>query len=270
MNLEIANRLVALRKENHLSQEALAERLGISRQAVSKWERAEASPDTDNLIALAKLYHISLDELLKIQEEENEDENTQAGEVDQSGSRTGYETDGERTDEPAVQTEKHTGDETHIGLHGIHVREHNGDEVHIGWDGIHVHDSQNEVHIDRHGIYVNGENMEGHIFNCGKGSPEFPLWLLAIVIYIVIGIFCNLWTPGWLIFLLVPVAGSLIHAVRRRNGYLFAYPVLVVFIFLYVGLVHSIWHPTWIVFLTIPLYYSFWGYIGRGGDEEEE
>ena len=43
MNIEIANRLVNLRKANGLSQEALAEKLGISRQAVSKWERAEAS-----------------------------------------------------------------------------------------------------------------------------------------------------------------------------------------------------------------------------------
>ena len=71
MNLETASRLVALRKENNLSQEALAEKLGISRQAVSKWERAEASPDTDNLIALARLYHVSLDELLQIHEEES-------------------------------------------------------------------------------------------------------------------------------------------------------------------------------------------------------
>ena len=54
VNIEIANRLVKLRKENNLSQEALANKLGISRQAVSKWERAEASPDTDNLISLSK------------------------------------------------------------------------------------------------------------------------------------------------------------------------------------------------------------------------
>lgn len=69
MNIEIANRLVNLRKSNHLSQEALAEKLGISRQAVSKWERAEASPDTDNLIMLARLYKVSLDELLRTDEE---------------------------------------------------------------------------------------------------------------------------------------------------------------------------------------------------------
>lgn len=65
MNIEIANRLVALRKENGLSQEELAARLGVSRQAVSKWERAESSPDTDNLIGLSRIYAISLDDLLQ-------------------------------------------------------------------------------------------------------------------------------------------------------------------------------------------------------------
>ena len=65
MNIEIANRLVELRKKMGLSQEELADKLGISRQAISKWERAEASPDTDNLICLAKIYGVSLDDLLK-------------------------------------------------------------------------------------------------------------------------------------------------------------------------------------------------------------
>lgn len=64
MNIKLANRLVELRKEHKLSQEALAERLGLSRQSISKWERAEASPDTDNLIALAEVYGITLDQLL--------------------------------------------------------------------------------------------------------------------------------------------------------------------------------------------------------------
>lgn len=64
MNIEIANRLVELRRAHSLSQEDLAAKLGVSRQAVSKWERAESSPDTDNLIALAQLYGVSLDALL--------------------------------------------------------------------------------------------------------------------------------------------------------------------------------------------------------------
>lgn len=64
MNMEIANHLVELRRARGLSQEELAAKLGVSRQAVSKWERCESSPDTDNLIALARLYGISLDALL--------------------------------------------------------------------------------------------------------------------------------------------------------------------------------------------------------------
>ena len=72
MNLEIANRLQQLRKEKGFSQEQLASELGISRQAVSKWERAESSPDTDNLICLARLYGVSLDELLSTEESTEE------------------------------------------------------------------------------------------------------------------------------------------------------------------------------------------------------
>ena len=69
MTIEIADRLVKLRKKYGYSQEELADKLGLSRQAVSKWERAEASPDTDNLICLAKLYGVSLDELLATEED---------------------------------------------------------------------------------------------------------------------------------------------------------------------------------------------------------
>lgn len=72
MNIEIANRLVELRKKSGLSQEELASKLGLSRQAVSKWERAEASPDTDNLIVLAQIYHVSLDDLLSTDTPVNE------------------------------------------------------------------------------------------------------------------------------------------------------------------------------------------------------
>lgn len=68
MNIKTANRLCELRKKHNLSQEELAGMLGVSRQAVSKWERSESSPDTDNLIELAKIYNITLDELLNGEE----------------------------------------------------------------------------------------------------------------------------------------------------------------------------------------------------------
>ena len=60
-------------KENRIkcqmTQEFVAETLGVSRQSVSKWENGTSDPNTSNLIALAKLYGISAEELLKNVEE---------------------------------------------------------------------------------------------------------------------------------------------------------------------------------------------------------
>ena len=53
------------RIQNHMTQEFVAEHLGVSRQAVSKWENGTSDPSTSNLLALAKLYGISPEELLK-------------------------------------------------------------------------------------------------------------------------------------------------------------------------------------------------------------
>ena len=57
--------LKAHRQQSGMTQEYVAEALGVSRQAVSKWETGAAEPSTSNLLALAKLYGISAEELLK-------------------------------------------------------------------------------------------------------------------------------------------------------------------------------------------------------------
>ena len=62
MNLE--ERLTALRKKKGLSQLELAEALGVSRQAVSRWEVGASAPGTENLLALSRLYGVPLDELV--------------------------------------------------------------------------------------------------------------------------------------------------------------------------------------------------------------
>ena len=64
--IDISTKLKELRIKEGLSQEKLAEQLMVSRQAVSKWENGEALPDMENMVALAKLYNISLDELVGI------------------------------------------------------------------------------------------------------------------------------------------------------------------------------------------------------------
>ena len=56
--------LKAIRCECKMTQEFVAESLGVSRQAVSKWESGKSDPSTSNLLALAKLYNISAEEIL--------------------------------------------------------------------------------------------------------------------------------------------------------------------------------------------------------------
>lgn len=247
MNIEIANRLVNLRKSNNLSQEALAEKLGISRQAVSKWERAEASPDTDNLILLARLYGVSLDELLRTEDEiprpEAEDEGvSQNGwENDNRNSAGGNASGGERDDESV-----------HVGLNGIYVKDKSS-EVHVGWNGIYVNDKVkgDNVRVDKNGIYVNGERRDREWVN----FLTFPIALIVIVAYLVMGFGWNAWHPGWIIFLVIPVCATFFEAIAKRDASHFAYPVLVTMIYLYLGFMEFLWHPGWVIYLTIPIYY---------------
>lgn len=57
----IGQRISKLRKEKSLSQEYIAEQIGVTRQAVSKWENDTSAPDTYNLIALAELFNVSVE-----------------------------------------------------------------------------------------------------------------------------------------------------------------------------------------------------------------
>lgn len=61
--MSIGNRISELRKRNKFSQEYIAEKLDVSRQAVSKWEQGQTSPDTDNLIKLAELFSVPVEYL---------------------------------------------------------------------------------------------------------------------------------------------------------------------------------------------------------------
>lgn len=66
--MDLGNRLLNLRKKEGLSQEEVADRLGVSRQTVSKWETNQSQPDFDKIIPLCNMYGISADELLKGEE----------------------------------------------------------------------------------------------------------------------------------------------------------------------------------------------------------
>jgi len=65
--MELYEKLYELRRASGMSQEELAEKLGVSRQAVSKWESGATQPELSKLIELSKLYSVSVDELLSLE-----------------------------------------------------------------------------------------------------------------------------------------------------------------------------------------------------------
>lgn len=62
--MQLSNKIVGLRKSNGISQEELAEKLNISRQAISRWEMGSALPDATNILQLSKLFGVTTDYLL--------------------------------------------------------------------------------------------------------------------------------------------------------------------------------------------------------------
>ena len=229
MTIEMADRLCAYRKKMGLSQEELAEKIGVSRQAVSKWERAEASPDTDNLILLAQVYGVTLDELLKANPTEETLEETQEDGVSfQNG----------------IHVRSKDGDEVHIAFSGVHVDTAKGEHVHVGFDGVRVE--------DRNHIFVEKEKTKFE-----KAWNKIPWPLFCVAAYLLMGFFgwCGGWSLGWLVFLTIPLYYSLGEAIGKKDASHFAYPVLVTLVYLVMGFWMKLWHPGWVVFVTIPAYY---------------
>ena len=207
MNIETANRLYELRKKNNLSQEEVADKLGISRQSVSKWERAESSPDTDNLIELAKLYNVSLDELLNAEKSsEFVDENPDGvGEV--------------AIDNPETVLEE-IEEENHSTVLGAIISSSTAILVIIAY------------------LLLGFLTPEGfrYYWPLFLAIPVVPSFVTAIekkslgvfaypvfvaMVYCFLGMFLELWHPLWILFITIPVyyiiAGNVDKAIHRND-----------------------------------------------------
>ena len=202
MNLEIANRLQKLRKEKGYSQEQLAEELGISRQAVSKWERAESSPDTDNLICLAKLYGISLDELLSTDEtvEEIIENNEITEEVE-----TTFEVEIPKIKKVLTKKEKAIELFETINFFSIGIIYFVLGSCFNLWPPAWI------VFLF---IPINSSLIEA-ISN--KQPDEFAFPVLLAAIYLFIGSVYNLWHPGWIIFITIPLYYGIIDFFEKNK-----------------------------------------------------
>ena len=257
MNIETANRLYELRKQQVLSQEELAEKLGVSRQAVSKWERSEASPDTDNLIALAKIYGLSLDELI-FGEKQSEQKEEPTEEIIEEISD---DTTKVKIGPTAIFVESDDGDKVKIDLSGIKITD--GKHIHINCDGDDDDDDDDYDEDDVEAIEKSGGKA--------KFWLSLPYPIICVIAYLLFGCMDILGGFGqsWIIFVTIPLYYSLIHAIAKKRFCDFAYPVFCAFAFLYLGMYHDNWHPSWVIFITIPIYYSIAGYFDKRRKEKE-
>lgn len=286
MDLAMAQRLVDRRKAVGLSQEALAAQLGVSRQAVSKWERSESSPDTDNLIALAALYGVSLDELLygeaASDADSSEDGSTET--VDEAKEAEDSAEHADCGDKPLVDIslargihviDPNKGEEVHVGWNGIHVtNERKGEEMHVGPDGVHVdtlEDDGHSVHTDDDGtVTIDGETFSswkeahdkldhhGKHFHTkvGRTWNKFPFPALVALAYLVLGIVYGTWAAGLFLVFLIPVYyafGDFIDQRHLSKLIDVVYSVSAEAWFLYMWLCLEQPHPAWVILITIPV-----------------
>ena len=247
MTIEIADRLVKLRKKYGYSQEELADKLGLSRQAVSKWERAEASPDTDNLICLAKLYGVSLDELLATDEDIDTIVQEQVKE-----------------EAPAQEEKVEINKDDHVIFVGK-----NGKKVTINDDGVTCYNADGTV--------------KKHQFDTKMaiiGAIEATLFTLAIVAYVVTSAILGWWNIMWIVFFIPEIICSIARAIVKKNANHFNMAFTAIFTFFLVCFTLPValgtygnpmlWHPMWVVFLAIPAYHSVMGAINKVLGKEEE
>lgn len=292
MNIEIANRLVDLRKKSGLSQEELAAKLGLSRQAVSKWERAEASPDTDNLICLAKLYGVSLDTLLNTDESIDDIVKEQV-KKDETEEKTTVPPKGEAKNENAEANPNSSnkedvkkGSEIHIdetGLHfhngdnqgsidqdGIRIDSNNASSIHLDSSGIHIKDASGKVYEKTGKIkvdIVSSNDKREKRYKAAQAITSSVTVFVCTITYLLLGFLLSDtylgWGCSWIVFFLIPLVPSFIEALQKGKFTTFAYPVLVTAVYLLLGMVWGYWHPWWVLFITIPLYYMLFAPIDK-------
>ena len=255
MTIEIADRLVKLRKKYGYSQEELADKLGLSRQAVSKWERAEASPDTDNLICLAKLYGVSLDELLATDED-----------IDTI-------VDEQVKEEPKAE-EKSKNERVIIDDDGIRVNKKDGGTVIIDDDGIVCTDKDGNITKHRRRYCEKKHDKAMAVIGCIEGL----LFTLSLIAFFLLGFLLDLWTSSWLVLFIPEIVCSVARAIRKKNAHQFNMPFFAVFIYFFFCLMlpdlipgfPAYWHILWVVFLLIPAYYTAVGTIHKITDKKAD
>ena len=212
MNIFTANKLTALRKHSGLSQEALAEKIGVSRQAVSKWERCEASPDTENLLSLSKIYSVSLDDILGDKTAEEILSEKEAG-TEPKESRSLPSTPVSNSTENTAEQKRPLSEILKTEMEDLPAF---GKKLlkfpfflvaligylAIGFT-IKLWHPTWLIFLAIPAYYITAVAFLQKTEK--KMLLTLPVYLYAVIIFLIIGFILNLWHPAWLVFLCIPL-----------------------------------------------------------------
>lgn len=182
--MQIAERLIALRKQYGISQEGLADQLSVSRQAVSKWETGQTLPETEKLIRLADLYSVSLDDLLRKESFEGKPAVQQQG-LQQQGSQGSSPTSTSNTSSTSKTSDANDEDW--------------GDD---SWCAVDTPKSEPTIDVD-------GEQMTK------TELADEMVYGIATVLYILLSFTTGKWSAMWVVF---PMAYFVTLILRYRRA----------------------------------------------------
>ncbi len=234
MSYDFADRLIEMRRSRGLSQEELAKRLGLSRQAISKWERAESSPDIGNLIALAEIYEVTLDELIGTSSSQQGDGGIRIGEP--TTASEGAVCEYAPVEDNATDAAEEEFPASNAAMEAIAPA--------MPCDSAALADSSPSANLADSGLEA--EPQQGFLIlppphGAEPTIPAAPTMDLAATQAAGQG-------QG--------IPQEPVTGIKPKRPLLtFPYPLLVALIYLVLGFCFHLWHPGWVVFFTIPFYY---------------
>ncbi len=244
MSLELGKRLTEFRKRNNLSQEELANKLKVSRQSICNWESGDSSPSIDYIQDLAKLYSVSIDDLINVN----------------------------KSIDDCYKKKEENGSFVHVSKNGIFINDkEDGDFISIDENGLNINGKKNgRKKDDEQYDFVNDDGTWKVVYNekaknrkIIKKTSSLIDGIMALIIcgiYILLGCLDDsLWAKMWPLFFTFLVPGALVRTfgLKKPNEFPIVFIVAAIYCFLGMWLPNnSGWHPYWVIFFAIPIYYS--------------
>lgn len=203
MSIKQGEYLKKLRTENNLSQEKLGEKLGLSRQSISKWEQGNAVPDIENIMKLAKLYNVSVDSILNGEEDKKEEILKEENAPEKS------------IEPPAYIPEKEVPQKKKQKVHHTWVFYSYPVLMAILYALLGVLFSPKGWYMGWI-VFLTIPLFYTGVLAYNKKKPViFCYPVLMLIIYLLGGFFLKLWHPLWIIFLTIPI--FYIITARKKN-----------------------------------------------------